>query len=222
MLAFRHRSDAQPPLPLVAGLVIRRELEAEVMAKLQSRTAGEMSSRFAAGHRAYVARLAGEPAAFGWVATRSASIGELGATFEIRSGERYLWNFVTLRSHRGMGLYPRLIQAIVRAESRTADRFWIAYAPENHASGAGIRKAGFVTVAALSFDAAGRPAVTPLSDAGVAAASALGMRRATEALSLCWRCARAGLRSDIPAGGVPCASGGCACDYQRPEVDCAA
>ena len=47
----------------------------------------------------------------------------------------------------------------MRAESRDAERFWIAYAPENHASGAGIAKAGFVALAEMSFDADGRPAL---------------------------------------------------------------
>jgi hypothetical protein len=68
-----------------------------------------MTRRFDAGHRAYVALLNGRPAAWGWVATRSADIGELGATFAIPAGERYLWNFVTLASHRTSKL-PFVIQ----------------------------------------------------------------------------------------------------------------
>jgi GNAT superfamily N-acetyltransferase len=224
MLAVRHRDDPTAALPPIAGLLVRRELDAAVMAAFQGRTFLEMVDRFAAGHRAYVAYLDGEPAAFGWVATRVAAIGELNATFDIPSGERYLWNFVTVRAHRGKGIYPRLIEAIVRAESREADRFWIAYAPENHASGAGIRKAGFVTVAELSFDASGRPAVAgPAVGEGAVAASVLGLPRATAALSRCWRCARA---AASPGRAMPnatsCAGGTCACDYQRPEVGCAA
>jgi AraC-like DNA-binding protein/GNAT superfamily N-acetyltransferase len=127
----------------------------DAMAALQGRDPREMARRLAGGHRAYVASRDGAPAAWGWVATRSADIGELGSAFEVPAGERYLWNFVTLPAHRGQGIYPRLLEAIVRAESREAERFWIAYAPENHASGAGIRKAGFVALAELSFDAAG-------------------------------------------------------------------
>ena len=116
-----------------------------------------MARRPAAGHRAYVATLDGAPAAWGWIATREAEIGELATRFAIPPGERYLWNFVTLAPFRGLGVYPRLVDAIVRAESREAERFWIAYAPENRASASGIGKAGFTTLAELSFDADGVP-----------------------------------------------------------------
>jgi GNAT superfamily N-acetyltransferase len=222
MLAVRHRDDVIPQLSPIAGLLVQREHDAALMAALQGRSEEDMANRFAAGHRAYVAYLVGEATAFGWVATRVATIGELYATFEIPEGERYLWNFVTLRAHRGKGIYPRLVDAIVRVESREARRFWIAYAPENHASGAGIRKAGFVTVAELSFDSSGRPAVagSPSED-GAAAASVFGLPQTTEPLSQCWRCARATLGSAAHEE-MSCAGGGCSCDYQRPEVACAA
>ena len=85
-----------------------------------------MRRRFDAGHRAYVALWDGEPAAWGWVATTAAEIGELESSFAIPRGERYLWNFVTFPSHRGLGIYPRLLDAIVRLESAEAGRFWIA------------------------------------------------------------------------------------------------
>jgi len=187
------------------------------MATLQGRAEGEMTRRFAAGHRAYIAMLNDRPAAWGWVATRFAEIGELSATFRIPRGERYLWNFVTLASHRGLGIYPRLLDAIVRAESDEAERFWIAYAPENHASGSGIRKAGFVAMAELSFDAAGQAAVKAMRPGGArVAARVLGLPEASEPLTQCWRCARAGRVN------MTCAEGMCRCDYQRPEVDCAA
>lgn len=215
--AARHRDDPVPHLDPLPGLDVRREVDAEVMAALQGRTAAEMQRRLAEGHRAYVARRDGEPAAWGWVATRSAAIGELGSAFALPHGERYLWNFVTLAAHRGLGVYPRLLQAIVRAESRDAQRFWIAYAPENHASGAGIRKAGFVALAELSFDAAGRAALRDLTPGGArVAARVLGLPEARESLAPCWRCVRAG------RGAMSCAAGACRCDYQRPERGCAA
>ena len=215
-LATRHRDDPAPPLDPLPGLVVRRETEPARMAAVQGRDASEMQARFAAGHRAYVAELAGETAAWGWVATRTAEIGELRATFTIPAGERYLWNFVTATSHRGLGVYPRLLDAIVRAESDEASRFWIAWAPENHASGSGIRKAGFALVADLSFTAAGSAAVQGMTrDDGQAAAAVLGVAEATEPLAPCWRCVRAG-----HAGS--CAAGSCRCDYQVPKSGCAA
>jgi ribosomal protein S18 acetylase RimI-like enzyme len=215
--AARHRNDPVPAMEPIAALTVGRVEDAAVMAALQGRPAAEMAGRLAAGHRAYVARRDGEPAAWGWVATHSASIGELGSTFAVPAGERYLWNFVTLAAHRGLGIYPRLLDAIVRAESREAERFWIAYAPENHASGAGIRKAGFVALAELSFDADGRAALKALVPGGGRAASnVLGLPEVHDPLAPCWRCVRAG------RGAMSCAAGSCRCDYQQPRSGCAA
>lgn len=213
-IAVRHRDDPAPEWVPLPDLVVRREVNAAVMAALQGRTEEEMARRFAAGNRAYLACREDEPAAWGWVASRSAHIGEIDATFTIPNGERYLWNFVTLKPHRGLGIYPRLLDAIVRAESREAERFWIAYAPENHASGSGIRRAGFATVAELSFDTAGRPALRGIvRDAGAAAAQVFGLPLVDAILAPCWRCVRT-------AAMPSCAPGACTCDYQRPEAGC--
>jgi GNAT superfamily N-acetyltransferase len=217
-IATRHRDDRISQLTPLPSLAVRREVDAEVMAVLQGKSEAVMTRRFDAGHRAYVALWDGEPAAWGWVATRSAEIGELSSTFTIPSGVRYLWNFVTSKGHRGKGIYPRLLDAIVRAESREAARFWIAYAPENRASGSGIRKAGFTTMAELSFDGAGRPALRgTVPGGGRAAARVFGFAEAAEPLASCWRCARA-----ATTAVTSCGTGVCACDYQRPEIGCAA
>jgi GNAT superfamily N-acetyltransferase len=217
MIALRRHSDPSPTLAPLAGLVVRRVNDADVMAGLQRRAAPDMQRRFDAGHRAYVAFLNGAPAAFGWVATESAEIGELASAFAIPRGERYLWNFVTLEPYRGLGIYPRLVDAIVRAESRHAERFWIAYAPENHASGSGVRKAGFTALAEMSFDAAGRPAIqSVVPEAGPVVSRLLGLPEAKATLTPCWRCVRAG------RGVMYCADGECQCDYQVPTSGCAA
>jgi ribosomal protein S18 acetylase RimI-like enzyme len=215
--AARHRSDPTPALAPLAGLEIRRVHDAAFIAALQRRAALDLQARLDAGHRAYVAILGGEPAAFGWSATRSAEIGELGSTFRLPEGEHYLWNFVTRPAFRGLGVYPRLVDAIVRAESREAERFWIAYAPENHASGSGIRKAGFVDLAELSFDAEGRPALRSIVPGAARVVSRLlNIPESFDALAPCWRCIRAG------RGVMYCKPGECACDYQKPHDACAA
>ncbi|HEX7980056.1 MAG TPA: GNAT family N-acetyltransferase [Gemmatimonadaceae bacterium] len=214
--ATRHRNDPVPTLSPLDSLEVHHVWDVAFMAELQQRREADIADRFIDGHRPYVAWHNEAPAAFGWVATRSASIGELGATFTIPDGERYLWNFVTLPAHRGLGIYPRLLQAILEAESRDAERFWIGYAPENRASGSGIAKAGFATLAEMSFDAAGRPALRAMIPGGATRASrVLGLRETTEPLTPCWRCVRAG------RPGMFCAEGSCRCDYQRPESDCA-
>jgi GNAT superfamily N-acetyltransferase len=214
-LATRHRADAVPPLAPIDGLTVRRETSAARMAALQGRTEQEMLARFTAGHRAWVAELAGVPAAWGWVATRVAEIGELKMAFSIPPDERYLWNFVTAPTHRGLGIYPRLLDAIVRAESGEASRFWIAWAPENHASGSGIGKAGFTLVAELSFSTQGAAAVQRRAPSGAEAARVFGVAEAEGALAPCWRCVRAG-------HATSCAAGSCRCDYQVPKSGCAA
>ena len=215
-LALRRHDDLPVVLAELPGLEVRRTHDADLMAQLQDKRVTEIHRRLAAGHRAYVALLHGEPTGFGWVATRTADIGEVGATVSLAAGERYLWNFVTLKPHRGLGIYPRLLDAIVRAESVDAVRFWIAYAPENHASGSGIRKAGFVDVAELSFDSTGRAGIRGLVEGGaVMAARVLGVPEAADELAQCWRCARAGRK-------MSCAAGTCRCDYQIPRSGCAA
>ena len=216
-IAIRDRRDPVAEQALLAGLSVRQEDDVMLMASLQERTPREIERRMAAGHRAYVARVGGAAAGWGWVATRSAEIGELSMAFDIPQGDRYLWNFVTLPTHRGKGVYPRLLDAIVRAESREADRFWIAYAPENHASASGITKAGFVAIAELSFSADGAPALKPLLPGGGAIASRMfGVPESGGELRQCWRCARAG------RAGMKCEAGRCECDYQRARSGCAA
>ncbi len=216
-IALRLREDPMPAMSLLAGLSIERVTSAATMAALQDRADAEIQARFDAGHRAYCAHMNGVPAAWGWVATTVATIGELGATFAILAGERYLWNFVTLPRSRGMGVYPRLLNAIVELEAVDADRFWVAYAPENHASGSGIRKAGFTTIAELSFDYAGHPALHALDDRAQAAARMLGIPTIEEALAQCWRCVRMGRTAE-----KSCKPGMCSCDYQRPQHVCVA
>jgi len=219
-LALRHRDDTIAEMPALPQLFTRRETDPAVMARIQGKSVADMARRFEQGHRAYVACWNGEPVSWGWVATREAEIGELRLRFAIPAGERYLWNFVTLPSHRGLGIYPRLLDAIVDAESNEGERFWIAYAPENRASGSGIRKAGFVTVAELSFDMTGKPALRAVAPDEVAAARMFGVPMSDD-LSACWRCVRAAAPAETTQ--TSCATTtSCCCDYQRPEVTCAA
>ena len=216
MIATRHRDDVHDIPGELPGLTIRVEERAHVMAALQGREEMEMHRRMREGHRAYVASLNGVDAAFGWVATVRATIGEIHSDFDIPEGERYLWNFVTLPAFRGKGIYPRLIEGIVRQEAREAERFWVAYAPENFASGAGIERAGFRTVAQISFDQQDRPAVRMLVEGAPNPAQMLGLRTIEEPLAQCWRCVRMGRTKERS-----CEPGECRCDYQRPQSGCA-
>lgn len=220
-IAVRSRRDPLPRMQALQSLTVSCESSASVMSMLQQRPQADIAQRFEEGHRAYVAYLDTTPVAWGWVATRTAAIGELGFSFRLLPHERYLWNFVTLAPYRGRGIYPRLVDAIVRAESAEADRFWIVYAPENRASGAGVHRAGFVDVADLSFTQHGAPALRDLLPGGARiAARVLGVAIDSKPLAPCWRCERSAATGT--ASGRSCAMGECQCDYQEPRSGCAA
>ncbi|BCL78152.1 GNAT family N-acetyltransferase [Ktedonobacteria bacterium brp13] len=111
---------------------------------------GEVHARFDNGHRCYLASVDNTPVAYGWVATQSGAIDEIGLhAFPILPESRYLWDFQTLPAWRGQGIYPQLLQHIVRQEQPSAQRLYIGYVSENEASQRGITKAGFLTVGAL-------------------------------------------------------------------------
>ena len=216
-LAWLLSTDPRPTLQPLSGFRAAECRDVALLSQLTRRSPDEIRARFAAGHRVFVGELAGAPAAYGWIAERTASMGELGVTLRLGHDERYLWNFVTLPAYRGRGAYPRLLDAMLNEAFREgAQRVWIAFAPENHASAAGIRKAGFTHVADLSFDHAGGVAFSErVAGAGPAVAALLGVPLSNDALSPCWRCARAA------GSDRTCETGTCSCDYQRPEKECA-
>lgn len=160
------------------------------LARLNKISIDEINARRQAGHRPYVGYVGQTPVTYGWVATREASIGELNLEFSIPEGERYLWDFATKPEWQGKGLYPRLLQAIIRAEE--AERYWIIYAPENLPSGAGMYKAGFQPVGQLSFRSDGRVGLIPTGiephERAVTGAMRLGVPLGEEGLSPCWGC----------------------------------
>ena len=62
------------------------------------------------------------------------------------SQSRGLWDFFTLESARGRGIYPHLLKAILRGEQNEAEKFWLGHRVDNYASKRGIEKAGFSLV----------------------------------------------------------------------------
>jgi hypothetical protein len=135
------------PLPLVeppAGLKIERAADASPLPRVLDFDPSEVEELRRDGHRLYVGRIQNRIVGHGWVATRTASIGELGVEMRLAVDERYLWGFVTIPDWRGRNVYPALLQAILSQED--ADRFWIGHDVGNTASASGILKAGFVPV----------------------------------------------------------------------------
>src|SRR5262249_25891834 len=153
--------------------------------------------RQARGHQPYIALLGEAPVAYGWVAGAGATIGELGVSFVLPRGDRYLWDFATLPTWRGRGLYPHLLQGIIAAEAARAARLWIIHAPENRASCRGIAKAGFAPIGELSFRADGTAGFRPHDrpERARVGAALLGVPlldadgATTEPLATCWHCA---------------------------------
>lgn len=127
----------------IEGITFKQTDDIDLLTEINGITEDEAIARMANDHFAYVAFLHSKPAAFGWMATGKASIGELSHEFIIPSRHRYLWNFRTLEQYRGLGIYPLLLQFIIRENSDTSDQFWIIHAPENNSSLKGILKAGF-------------------------------------------------------------------------------
>ncbi|HEX5167236.1 MAG TPA: GNAT family N-acetyltransferase [Thermomicrobiales bacterium] len=138
------RGDELPDITPPAGLLIERLDDPPSSPTLDS---AEAATLRAEGHRLYVARIDTAITGHGWAATRTASIGEVGARMQLARNERYLWGFVTSPEWRGQNIYPALIQAILRREA-DADRFWIGHDADNHPSARGVLKAGFTPVGA--------------------------------------------------------------------------
>lgn len=136
------RGDPLPPLPPLAGVTIALIDDRPLLIAVTGLDDDELRQRQAAGNRAWVAVAGDEPAGYGWVATRQGSVGSLDLSLTFGPDERYLWDFVTLPAWRGQGIYPRIIQEMVRNDP-AANRFWIGHDLDNEASRRGIAKAGF-------------------------------------------------------------------------------
>ena len=104
--------------------------------------------RLARGCRCFAASAAEEVIAYGWLTSGPEWIGEV--RFEIRPepGQAYVWNCLTLPSHRRQGLFRAVLLGISSAlQADGVSRLWIA-------SGGGAEKvlpdAGFHPVLRLS------------------------------------------------------------------------
>jgi GNAT superfamily N-acetyltransferase len=177
-----------PPLP---GFTAGPARDWHELAYINHLSHREVIDRRKDGHRPYVARLDGQPVAYGWLATSKVSIGELDINVELPSGDRYLWDFATLPNWQGRGLYPRLLQSILEQEIQNAQRFWIIHAPENLPSGAGMSKAGFEFVGQLSFTLDGKAGLAPYTASTERARIGAGLLQVPlieSVLAPCWNC----------------------------------
>ena len=137
------RGDPLPELEPLEAFGAAVAADVELLARLHGVAPDEIQRRFDEGNRCYLAYLDGEPVGYGWVATKVGRIEEAGLSWPLGPQDRHLWDFVTLPPYRGRGVYPHLLQTILRAESEGAEHFWIGHRGDNLATQRGILKAGF-------------------------------------------------------------------------------
>jgi GNAT superfamily N-acetyltransferase len=151
-LATWWQGDPLPELAPLAQFSARPSTDTSLLARLVQITEVEVQTRIQSGSSAYVAYIDQIPTGYGWVAAKAGEVVEINLHFNLPPRNSYLWDFATLPDWRGKGIYPHLLQSIVRQESHNFDRHWILYAPFNLASRAGIHKAGFQSLLEFNFD----------------------------------------------------------------------
>jgi len=157
------RGDALPICESVSGLTVEASTHVELLSHLMGIPPAALSEQLWLGHRAYLARLGTPPIAVGWSATGAVALLGGRVTLCVPPNNRYLYGFVTHSDWRGRGIYPYLLQAILRAEEQ--EHFWIIHLRENTASQRGIHKAGFRVAGRLSFlPTGGLGLMPPLGD----------------------------------------------------------
>src|SRR5947209_9091777 len=100
-LATWWTDDPLTDLAPLADFHVRVADDDAALAHLTHLTRADIQGRRRGGHRPYVGSLDGTPVAYGWVATRAASIGELSLVFPLPAGDRYLWDFTTVPGWQG-------------------------------------------------------------------------------------------------------------------------
>jgi ribosomal protein S18 acetylase RimI-like enzyme len=177
------------PIATPSDTILVESANVELLAALASTTIDEVTRRLANDNQAFVAYVKGQPAAFGWVAKGKARIGELNHEMILPVGHRYLWNFRTSSEFRGRGIYPALLNHILRLEPAQARRFWIIHAPENKSSRSGIVKAGFQYVGRL-YSSEGKAHIDLNSNTHhfKSDLEQLGIEVSQEQPASCWNC----------------------------------
>ncbi len=168
------RDDRLPDLAPLPSFSVHLSTDAQLIARLADLSLQKVDSRFQNGSRLYLAFVDEIPVAYGWVATERGNMREVQVSFKLPARNCYLWDFLTLPAWRGRGIYPRLLQAIIRQETHFFDRFWIGTVPGNTAAEHSIINAGFHFVADFVISADGRACgITPFEDSERARACAV-------------------------------------------------
>ncbi|MEI7926617.1 MAG: hypothetical protein WCI61_10585, partial [Chloroflexota bacterium] len=133
--------DTLSPLPALPGFDVVIDFDLHEFSGIKRISQSEGFTRLKDGHLPYVARMDGQPVGYGWVATRTASIGELDLAFELSPADRYLWDFATLRDEtvwllesagtawNHVGIHPYrgevpVLQFVAEMNERDLDAMW--------------------------------------------------------------------------------------------------
>jgi GNAT superfamily N-acetyltransferase len=219
-LATWWRGDSVPPLSPLPGFRVEASQDERLIGHINRLAQDAVRQRIRTGHQPYLAYVRQAPVGYGWMATREASIGELGLCFALPATERYLWDFATLPEWQGYGIYPRLLQGILAQQVPAVERVWIIHAPENTPSGVGMAKAGLLPVGLLSFQGDGGVGLAPFGspERAQAGAALLGIPLIEHVLAPCWHCGGAAhsTAADAPSCWPPLqpATQPCTCAIQ--------
>lgn len=153
------RGDALPSCESVPGLTVEESKHIELLSNLMGIPEAALSEQLWLGHRAYLARMPTLPVAVGWSASGEVALLGGRVTLHVPPHHRYLYGFVTHPDWRGRGIYPYLLQAILRTEEQ--EHFWIMHLRENMSSQRGIHKAGFRVAGRFSFFSTGGLGLVP-------------------------------------------------------------
>ncbi len=153
------RGDALPVCERVSGLTVEESKDALLLSHLMGIPEAALREQLWLGHRAYLARLGTLPVAVGWSATGDVAVLGGRVTLHVPPHHRYLYGFVTHPDWRGRGIYPHLLQAILRIEEQ--EYFWIIHLLENTSSQRGIHKAGFRVAGRFFFFSTGGLGLVP-------------------------------------------------------------
>jgi GNAT superfamily N-acetyltransferase len=140
-------------------LTVEESRHVELLSNLMGIPEAVLLEQLWLGHHAYLAHLGTLPVACGWSATGEVAMFGGRVTLHVPPNNRYLYGFVTHPDWRGRGIYPHLLQAILRTEEQ--EYFWIIHLQTNTPSQRGIHKAGFLLAGRLSFLSTGGLGLIP-------------------------------------------------------------
>lgn len=155
------RGDALPICESVSGLTVSESKDALLLSHLMGIPEADLREQLGLGHRAYLARRGTLPVACGWGASGEVALFGGRLTLHVPPHHWYLYGFVTHPDWRGRGIYPHLLQAILRTEEQ--EHFWIIHLQEDTASERGIHKAGFRLAGRFFFLPTGGLGLIPTS-----------------------------------------------------------